>query len=45
MLPNLAVALVALVSLPFVMFVLPETLCVEKGGVGNDKGAAAESRR
>lgn len=45
LLPNLAVALVAFLSLPFVLFVLPETLRLERGGVGNDKGAAVENRR
>ena len=45
LLPNLAVALVALVSLPFVLFVLPETLRVEREGVGGGKGTADEDRR
>lgn len=44
LLPNLAVALVAFVSLPFVLFVLPETLRVERGGVGDDKGPVENQR-
>lgn len=45
LLPNLAVALVAFVSLPFVLFILPETLRVDRGGVDGDKGAPVENRR
>eukprot|EP00903_Cladosiphon_okamuranus_P010938 g10330.t1 len=43
LLPNLAVALVAFVSLPFVLFVLPETLRVQRGGVGNGKDINVEN--
>eukprot|EP00752_Nemacystus_decipiens_P005351 g4852.t1 len=43
LLPNLAVALVALVALPLVLFTLPETLRLKRGGVDGGKDTAVEN--